>query len=129
MKEKLVLCNVRNKSDEVLRIFDDGKELSRAMASNRVTPSYKGASSQVMFKKSLKRFQGSILLNDNMEMKLMMRIFEFSHSQEIIFVFKYSCLSEHMKPKKIGPLCLKTKLTISMQTIEIIKHRKIVRSC
>ena len=89
MKEKLVLYNVRNKSDEVLRIFDDGNEISRAMASNRVTPSYKSALSQVMFKKSLKRFQGSILLNDNMEMKLMMRIFEFSHSQEIIFVFKY----------------------------------------
>ena len=45
MKEKLVLYNVRNKSDEVLRIFDDGIELSRAMASNRVTPSYKSASS------------------------------------------------------------------------------------
>ena len=45
MKEKLVLYNARNKSDEVLRIFDDGKELSRAMASNRVTPSYKSASS------------------------------------------------------------------------------------
>ena len=45
MKEKLVLYNVRNKSDEVLRIFDDGNAISRAMASNGVTPLYKSASS------------------------------------------------------------------------------------